>query len=227
MFSLLDPSDPDRTAHYVSGWAGHRKPISATHGRSDGHKIVPNQQSGDQAERAGAQGLRGGELAGDGQNGPLATNSPDRDYLNSESTMVNTVMWLTERAELWQKQATMGVRREIGREHRRGIPGLPRPWSNSDAGQHLPPGAATFQGQSPSSELCGMSTASWRLGFPRRRRSRFNGVGESCSGSAFICMGRCPTPNHHASSPEDLITQLAKIAEGIGAADELLRGLGA
>jgi hypothetical protein len=55
MFSLLDPSDPDRTAHYVSGWAGHRKPISATHGRSDGHKIVPNQQSGDQAECAGAQ----------------------------------------------------------------------------------------------------------------------------------------------------------------------------
>jgi hypothetical protein len=26
----------------------------------------------------------------------------------------------------------------------------------------------------------------------RRRLSRFNGVGESCSGSAFIRMGRCP-----------------------------------
>jgi hypothetical protein len=41
MFSPLDPSDPDRTAHHVSGWANHRKPISATHSRSDGHKIIP------------------------------------------------------------------------------------------------------------------------------------------------------------------------------------------
>ena len=152
-----DPHDPNLTARHPP----LLDPIPSSRFGSDGPRlIIPGQQSGDQAERAGAQGLRGGELAGDGQNGPLATNSPDRDYLNSESTMVNTVMWLTERAELWQKQATMGVRREIGREHRRGIPGLPRPWSNSDAGQHLPPGAATFQGQSQSSERCGMSTAS-------------------------------------------------------------------
>jgi hypothetical protein len=28
--------------------------------------------------------------------------------------MVNTVMWLTERAELWQKQATTGCRERLG-----------------------------------------------------------------------------------------------------------------
>jgi Tfp pilus assembly protein PilX len=41
MFSSLDPSDPDRTTHHVSGWADHRKPISATHSRSESHKIIP------------------------------------------------------------------------------------------------------------------------------------------------------------------------------------------
>jgi hypothetical protein len=63
---------------------------------------------------AAPQCFRGGELAGDSQNGPLATNLPDRDNLNSERTMVNTVMWLTELAELWRKQATTGCRERLG-----------------------------------------------------------------------------------------------------------------
>jgi hypothetical protein len=36
-------------------------------------------------------------------------------------------------------------------------------------------------------------------------------------------MGRCPTPNHHARSPEDPINRPAKTAEGICAADAGLR----
>jgi hypothetical protein len=30
-------------AHLAFGWAGHREPISATHSRSDGHKVIPHQ----------------------------------------------------------------------------------------------------------------------------------------------------------------------------------------
>jgi hypothetical protein len=41
-------------------------------------RSIPGQHSGDQAERGGAQCLRDGELAGDDQNGPLATNLPDQ-----------------------------------------------------------------------------------------------------------------------------------------------------
>jgi hypothetical protein len=37
--------------------------------------------------------------------------------------------------------------------------------------------------------------------------------------SAFIRMGRCPSPNYHARSPEDPITWSAKTTEGICAAD--------
>lgn len=100
-----------------------------------------------QSALSGTQCLRGGELAGEGQNGPLATKLPYRDNLNSVSTMANTVRWLTERAEQWRKQAMAGCGREIGREHRQGIPGLPRSQSNSDEGQHLPLGATMFLGQ--------------------------------------------------------------------------------
>jgi hypothetical protein len=106
-----DPHDPNLTARHPP----LLDPIPSSRFGSDGPRlIIPGQQSGDQAERGGAQCLRGGELAGDGQNGPLATNLPDRDNLNSESTMVNTVMWHTEHAELWRKQATTGCGERLG-----------------------------------------------------------------------------------------------------------------
>jgi hypothetical protein len=100
-----------------------------------------------QSARGGARCLRGGELAGDGQNGPLANKLPTQDNLNSVHTMANTVRWLTEQAELWRKQATGRCGREIGRKLQRGIPGLPRLWSNSYAGLHLPLGTVTLLGQ--------------------------------------------------------------------------------
>jgi hypothetical protein len=134
--------------------------------RSTAHTHHPHSATG----HGGAQCLRGGELAGDGQNGPLATNLPDRDNLNSESTMVNTAMWLTERAELWRKQATTGCGERLGVSTGEEFPVCPAHGVTLMRGNTFLR-AATFQGQSQSSKRCGMSTASKGGGARRRCHS--------------------------------------------------------